>query len=75
MNTVWIVSTLQHVKPLITYWPGKVHGVVGITEELTILILDGLTPSGSVSSVVCRMVSRNFGLLSSVRPGVVFCGG
>ena len=41
-----------------THWPRKVHDVVGITGDLRILIMDGLTPfgdGGGVSSVECRV--------------------
>ena len=40
-------------RPVITYWPRKVHGVVRITDDSRILILDGLTPFGV--SVECRV--------------------
>ena len=41
------------MRPLVTCWPGKVHGVVMITGDPTILILDGLTPfEGSVECFV-----------------------
>ena len=63
--------------------PGKVHGVVGITGDPTILILDDLThPSGSVcvqsTGVECRVSIRSgalFVLASSVRPSGVTYGG
>ena len=44
----------------VTYWPGKLHDAFGITDALSILTLDGLTPFGvSVYSSVCVRV---FGL-------------
>ena len=61
------------MRPLVTYWPGKVHDVVKLTEDPGILILGGLTPFGV--GVVYRLNPGNFGLLSSVRPSGVFYGG
>ena len=73
MPLVWIISTQQQVKPVITYWPGRVHDVVGIVGDPRILILDGSIPSGV--SVVCRLVPGNLVLVSSVRPSGVPYGG
>ena len=63
------MSASQYVRPLITYWPGKVYDGVGITEDPSILIFDGLKPFEV--SVVCRLVPGNFVLVSSVHPSGV----
>ena len=41
---IWIISTLQHVTSVITYWPGK-HDVVEIIGDVRILIWDCSNPS------------------------------
>ena len=67
----WIRSTLQHVRPVVTHWPGKGHDVVAINGDPRILISDGLTPFSvecRVSSVMYQCIPENFVLLSSVRP-------
>ena len=73
MPLVWIISTHQHVRPVITYWPGIVYDVVGIVGDPRILSLDGFIRSGV--RVVCRLVLGNFVLISSVRPSGVPYGG
>ena len=62
-----IISTSQHVWPVITYWPGKVHGVVEIAGDPRILILDGLTPFG----VECRVSVRSGMVVVIQRVGCV----
>ena len=60
-------------KAVRSYWPGKVHDVVGITDDPKMLIFYCLNPVGV--SVLCRLVPESFGLLSSVRQSGAFYGG
>ena len=65
----YLESLHQHVRPLITYWPGKAHSVVSVTGDPRTLILD--RPFGV--SVACQFVRGYFVLISSVRPSGVLC--
>ena len=52
------------MRPVVTYWPGKVHCVVGIAGDPMILVLDGWTPFS-----VERRVSLCSGELRSAHLG------